>query len=396
MFNKSLGGNMQEKRGIKINLFGTFTMEYQNNVYNLDEYLTKQSLNVLKIFVLNYKKPISNEWIMQLLWKESENPANSLKYSIFRLRKSLKNIPTFENENLINTTNEGYELNPTYEFVVDTYEFQREHLNILNEKALSETILPSAELIDSLYKGSIKVDSEQVWFMLISEYYRSSYLETVKKLCDFYLKNNYNEKLKITSIKAASLEPMIEENHFYYIQSLINLREANKAFQYYQKSTKMLIDEYALALSDKMITLYDFLIDGLEKTQSYQSITEYFKNKEVDSGALYCNNSIFDYIYDIHLREARRSNQKYYLFAFEVKSDTEFEDMVSKIKICFQNSLRSSDVFTRITKFQFLVLLPCEEDELAHMIARRISGNFRKKFSKEKASLFYHLENIIK
>lgn len=386
---------LKENNELRLNLFGKFTLEYQNESYNLEQYLSKQLLDVLKVFVLNYKNPISNDWFIQMFWQDNENAINSLKFSIYRLRKMLKNIQGLEQIELIITTNNGYQFNPNIKCIVDVSLFQELYRKIPKEHELDEETIILAEQLESLYQGPVKVDSNYVWFMLMEENYRSDYIIILKKLCNYYIKNGFNDKLKNISLKAATLEPMIEENHFYYIQSLLKTNEASKAFEYYQKSTKMLMDEYALVLSDKMKGLYNYLVDKIEETQHSDTIMSFYKKKNVSGGALYCNNTTFNYIYDIYLRNSQREKQMYYLFVFEIKSKTEIEKYITKIISCFQDSLRSGDIFTRINHYQFLVLLPCKSDDESHMIARRITNNFRKKISKDKATLFYHVENII-
>lgn len=386
---------LKENNELRLNLFGKFTLEYQNESYNLEQYLSKQLLDVLKVFVLNYKNPISNDWFIQMFWQDNENAINSLKFSIYRLRKMLKNIQGLEQIELIITTNNGYQFNPNIKCIVDVSLFQELYRKIPKEHELDEETIILAEQLESLYQGPVKVDSNYVWFMLMEENYRSDYIIILKKLCNYYIKNGFNDKLKNISLKAATLEPMIEENHFYYIQSLLKTNEASKAFEYYQKSTKMLMDEYALVLSDKMKGLYNYLVDKIEETQHSDTIMSFYKKKNVSGGALYCNNTTFNYIYDIYLRNSQREKQMYYLFVFEIKSKTEIEKYIPKIISCFQDSLRSGDIFSRINHYQFLVLLPCKSDDESHMIARRITNNFRKKISKDNATLFYHVENII-
>lgn len=388
--------NMEKDKFIKINLFSELTLEVQGMKYNLEEHLTKQLMDVLIVLILNYGRPISIERLIDLFWKDSESPLNSLKFSIFRLRKIFRNnMHGLENVELIKTSNKAYKFEPDIKCFVDAIEFQNYYLKIESSGILTVESLKYAEEMEKIYTGTLTVDTGNVWFLLITENFKELYLKAVKRLCDYYMANGYYDKLKSVSMKAVTLDPMVEENHFYYIQSLINMKESNKAFEYYQKSTKMLIDEYAMSLSDKMKDLYNYLVDGLENTENSTAITSYFKKKDFEPGALYCNHTIFDYIYDVHLRNAKRSKQRYYLYVFEVKTISDFEKLVPKIKICFQKSLRSGDVFTRVNRYQFLVLLTCKDNEEAHMIARRVSSNFRKKIAKRSATLYYHVENVI-
>lgn len=80
------------------------------------------------------------------------------------------------------------------------------------------------------------------------------------------------------------------------------------------------------------------------------------------------------------MRNAVRENLRYFLFIFEIKADGDdekrLEKLLEKAKVSIQSSLRSGDVFTRLNRYQFLVLLPCRLEDGAYRIAQRVSSSF--------------------
>lgn len=382
-----------------IRLFDGFTMMYHDFNCNFSDYLSKQSLNLLEVLIINFGTSVPREKLMELFWENSENPASSLKFNIFRLRKLLKEIPELEKLDIVKTEKGGYRFDPGVPCMVDCAIFQKQYNKVRKHKDYDDQQAVDARLLTELYAGELYHDDDYLWFTQHTEFYRGIYLEVVKKLCEYYLKHEQYIDLKVVSLKAATLEPSVEENHFYYIQSLINLGDHGAAFEYYQKSTRMLVNEYAVSLSEKMKDLYSNLVNNKEEKTNIEGITAYYQNKEVPTGALYCDNTVFDYIYEMHLRNAKRDNIRYFMFVFEIKSegdDQRIEVLQEKARISIQNSLRSGDVFMKLNKYQFLALMPCPSEELAYKIAQRIATAFQSKVRNRKERLHYYVQHTSK
>ncbi len=380
-----------------IHLFDGFTIEYGGEVFNMRDYLSRQSLSLLEVLILQDRKNVSREFLMELFWENSDNPLSSLKFNIFRLRKLLKEIPALQDIDLIQTEKGGYRFQPEIETVVDTTLFEKEFAGIEKADSYDDNTSIHARIIIDLYDGGLYNDTEQLWFIQKVEYFRNVFLDVTDRLCAYYLRNEQFSDLKSVALKAATLEPSVEENHFYYIQALISEGDYAAAYEYYQTSTRMLVSEYAVSLSEKMKELYSNIIGNNEEKKNIEGITSYYKSKEISSGALYCDNTAFDYIYEISMRNAARENLRYFLFIFEIKTEGDDENrleiLLEKAKASIQSSLRSGDVFTRLNRFQYLVLLPCQREDDAYRIAQRVSSSFQGKVRNRKERLHYYIQN---
>ena len=91
-----------------IHLFDGFTIEYGGEVFNMRDYLSRQSLSLLEVLILQDRKNVSREFLMELFWENSDNPLSSLKFNIFLLRKLLKERPALQDIDLIQTEKGGY------------------------------------------------------------------------------------------------------------------------------------------------------------------------------------------------------------------------------------------------------------------------------------------------
>ena len=379
-----------------IHLFDGFLIEYGDAVLNMRDYLSRQSLSLLEVLILQDQKNVSRDFLMELFWDNSDNPLSSLKFNIFRLRKLLKEITALQDIDMIQTEKVGYRFQPEVETIVDSSLFEKEFEAIGKIDTYDDKTAVRARIIIDLYDGSLYKDTDQLWFVQKVEYFRNAFLTVVNKLCSYYLCSEQYSELKTIALKAATLEPSVEENHFYYIQALISEGDYTSAYEYYQTSTRMLVSEYAVSLSEKMKELYSSIIGNNEEKKNIEGITTYYRSKEIPSGALCCDNTAFDYIYEISMRNAARENIRYFLFIFEIKTDGDdkrLDVLAQKAEISIKGSLRSGDVFTRLNRYQFLVLLPCQREDDAYRIAQRVSSSFQGKVRNRKERLHYYIQN---
>lgn len=148
-----------------IHLFDGFTIEYGGEVFNMRDYLSRQSLSLLEVLILQDQNNVSRDFLMELFWENSDNPLSSLKFNIFRLRKLLKEIHTFQDIEFIHTEKGGYRFQPEVETIVDTSLFEKEFAAIEKAASYDDNTSVHARIIIDLYDGGLYNDTEQLWFM---------------------------------------------------------------------------------------------------------------------------------------------------------------------------------------------------------------------------------------
>ena len=166
-----------------IHLFDGFTIEYGGEVFNMRDYLSRQSLSLLEVLILQDQNNVSRDFLMELFWENSDNPLSSLKFNIFRLRKLLKEIHTFQDIEFIHTEKGGYRFQPEVETIVDTSLFEKEFAAIEKAASYDDNTSVHARIIIDLYDGGLYNDTVQLWFMQKVEYFRNVFLSVTDKLC---------------------------------------------------------------------------------------------------------------------------------------------------------------------------------------------------------------------
>lgn len=381
---------------LEIQLFGGFRLHYRGVSCDFSEYLSKHALNLLAVLAIESDNAVTREQLMDLLWPTNDNPVSSLKFNIFRLRKLLLDMPGLQDIELIQTEKGAYQFHPDIAYTVDCALFKSLYQTIKGQSYTTETAGIARRMVE-LYKGELYHDDEVFWFQEQMEFYRKAYLEVAHELCAYYQKQEQYTDLKAVSLQVATQEPSIEDFHFYYIQSLLKEGAYSAAYEYYQKATIMLVSDYAVSLSKRMLELSGSLRNTLEKKTNIDAIMAYYQNKEVPVGALYCDHTVFDYIYEMCMRNALRSDMQYYMIVFEIQSDGDdgrIEALQYKACASIQTSLRSGDIFMKLNKYQFLVLLPSQSEEQTWKISKRVAHSFQSKIRNRAECLRYHIKKI--
>ena len=159
-----------------IHLFDGFLIEYGDAVLNMRDYLSRQSLSLLEVLILQDQKNVSRDFLMELFWDNSDNPLSSLKFNIFRLRKLLKEITALQDIDMIQTEKGGYRFQPEVETIVDSSLFEKEFEAIGKIDTYDDKTAVRARIIIDLYDGSLYKDTDQLWFVQKVEYFRNAFL----------------------------------------------------------------------------------------------------------------------------------------------------------------------------------------------------------------------------
>lgn len=376
-----------------IELFGDFIIHMKGEKLHMHEALSKQTMSLLEVLIIYYGRSVPKERLMDLLWMNNDNPDSALKFNVFRLRKLLRDIPLLENMELIHTDRNGYRFDPGVDWGSDLHTFEELHGELISRHEYDACDYDAMNTLLNLYQGPLYHTHTSIWFTQREEYCHNIYLRYISPLCEHYLKNKEYDEMKRTAQKAVTLAPSVENNHYYLILSHIRDNESITAYECYQKAVRRLSDDFDMVPSKRLTSLYHDVINENNQKMSPDEIMNHYRTRSFNGGAFYCSGPVFDYLYEMRLRSAKREEGSVYLYVFELDASRHesLDDGMKKLKECFFQVLRSSDVFTKLNRSQFLVLLTCPSKEIAFDIAQRISTSFHLKVNHTKNCLHYHL-----
>lgn len=222
------------------------------------------------------------------------------------------------------------------------------------------------------------------------------YTSALQRLCHWLMEQGeYHQVLQL-------LEPACEMYPFddwqaVKIDCYIALNRLKDALKEYEDTAKMLFEELGITPSSRMIQQFNALSDHISnRPQMISEIKGNLMENPEGEGAFYCSFPGFRDTYRMLRRGMERSGQSIYLVVFTLKDSKgrpmEFserlDDMSERLHQAIQNSLRTSDSFTKYNRSQFLVLLTGTNEENCQIAVNRIISNF----AKEHKSWVYRLE----
>lgn len=390
---------------IYVRTLGGFSIKAGDREVNDNNNQSKKPWALLEYLVIFQKKDISPAELINVIWADDPgvNPGGALKTLMFRSRKLLDplGIPP---QKLLVQQRGSYAWTQEFETILDIDEFESICSSILNNKELTDddTLQLCLDGL-SLYKGDFLPKSEyESWVIPISAYYHSLYQKLVYKTVELLLERK--DYSRITSIcqSAVGIEPFDEEFHYYLVYSLYKDGHSSQAIEEYNHTMDLFYNEFSISPSDHFKDLYKIIRN---EEQGVNTNMEHILNslyEEGSGGAFFCEYSVFRDLFQLESRAIERTGDSIYICLLTI---TGLEGQVPKSMIlnramdhlshAIRSSLRCSDVYTRYSISQYLVMLPTVTAEKGEVVLKRILTNFRKLYNRKDLTVEFKLQPIL-
>lgn len=115
--------NMENQ--LQINMLGGFALEYNGNVIDYQKSRSHKLWLILEYLITFRDKEITQNELIELLWGDefTENPANTLKTLLHRVRNMLDELHFVPGKEMIMYNKGIYAWNTKLDFVIDTDQF---------------------------------------------------------------------------------------------------------------------------------------------------------------------------------------------------------------------------------------------------------------------------------
>ncbi len=391
------------KEIVRIQMFHSFRIQYKGEDINVTKLLGKQLINLFQLLMLNVGKDVSRDDLMEILYPDSEDPRNVLKFSVFRLRKALKEIPVLADLDFIQTTRNGYRISQEIEFDCDFKRFEQvlKTIENCNEVFDGKEVEYGKELID-IYEGHLYLTSNaSIRVGQICEWYRSKFASCIVALCKSLLKTESFQEMLELDYSAIIKEPFYEGLHYYYMKALIGTRDYHKALKYYDDINEAFYKELGIGLSIRFKELYDVVATEYKKVKPI-TINQVYEDLMINNkqeGGLFCSYEMFKYIFEYSTKGAPRNDKHYYLILLELNNKNYSPEnemaLTNKLKAVIETSIRCNDIFTRANNYQYVLLVECQNEDNVYIITQRISNSFYRKLNRNLYRLNYSVKFVI-
>lgn len=396
---------VEEKPSIYVRTLGGFSISAGDREISDSSNQSKKPWCLLEYLVVFQKKDISANELIEVIWAEDPgvNPGGALKTLMFRSRKLLEPLEIPPQKLLVQQRG-SYAWTQEYPTTLDIDEFEAICSRVLTSEEVDEDTALSLCLEGlELYKGDFLPKSEyESWVIPISAYYHSLYQKLVYKTIELLLKReNYT---KITSVcqTAVSIEPFDEEFHYHLVYSLYKDGHTSQAIEEYNHTMDLFYNEFSISPSDHFKELYKTIRTKEQGINTNLDAIQDMLREEASRGAFYCEYPVFHDLFQLECRAIERTGDSIYLCLLTV---TDLEGQVPKLAFlnkamehldqAIHDSLRCSDVYTRFSISQYLILLPTVNSEKGEMVLKRIITNFRKLYNRKDLLVEYKLQPIL-
>ena len=119
------GDDDKMENQLQINMLGGFSLQYNGKVIDYQSSRSHKLWLILEYLITFRDKEITQNELIELLWGDefTENPANTLKTLLHRLRTMLEELDFAPGKEMIIYNRGIYAWNPKLNFVVDTDQF---------------------------------------------------------------------------------------------------------------------------------------------------------------------------------------------------------------------------------------------------------------------------------
>lgn len=375
----------------EIRMLGTFSVNYAGREIVIDRNAVSKTTQLLQMLALHGQEGISKAGLIDALYGREtvENKNGSLNNTIFRLRRQLKaaGLPDSQYICIQNGMCTWDEAIPLW---VDVCEFQN-----LAEKSQSKTGQEEIRLCRkavACYTGEFLPNMiGEAWVTVENVHCKELYTNCVRKLCEYYMKEeHYEETLRIAT--SASVIYPFEDWQLWQIDSLMAMSRYQEAMEVYEKATKLVLDELGLPPSPEMLRRFRIMGEHVSQTAEVtEDIRKRMDEKVHIEGAYYCSFPGFIDIYHVFSRMMERNGATVYIMLCTLKGisvkdgyiegkDREASELLAE---AIRGSLRRGDFYTRYSYSQYLILFSDIRMENCKIVSDRIQKRFEQKTAGE-------------
>ncbi|MBP5159072.1 MAG: winged helix-turn-helix domain-containing protein [Lachnospiraceae bacterium] len=372
---------------IVVKTFGGFSMSYGENSISDQDNRSKKTWTIIEYLIANHSRSITQTQLISLLWSDDsmgDAPENALKTCLHRAREVLDKLGTGFSGKLILHKRGIFSWNPDAKITTDFDEFESHcQLATVGSTPEDEKLAHFKAAID-LYKGDfLPKCSDDDWAIPIITYYHTLYVNSVHSYITLLESKEMYQEIVDCCCFATNIDPYDEQIHYFFILALYKLGKQQAALDRYDSVLNLFYNSYGLNPSQRLMDLHDEIIKSENSFEAdLSTIQSDLADSSVKRGAFRCEYSIFRSLYKVQARMIARSGQSIYLCLItmtvpkKLSAPKYLSTAMTRMNDVITRSLRSSDVFSRYSKNQYIIMLPaaCYENSLA--IGERILKNY--------------------
>lgn len=346
---------------------GTFSLKVNGRSVDIDSWLSKKALNLLKYLAFYSGKKFSRDFLLELFWP-GDCEISNLHAAISFIRRKLREYTNNCREMFINYSQGYYYLDKTKIKSIDCQQLEALYQEglILEVEKVDEALEKYREAL-ALYKDHFLIDDiYEDWTMSIREYYQDIYAQLVINTGKILAKrNNYKEAIEVCK-RSLKYQLYNEEIYYLLIRLLMESGRTLEATRYYQEYSRHIGQEFGLEPGQK----FNILFEGNSKLFIPGSLGY----RSISSGPFFCNRELFILLYKLALKRSKRYKEYFSLIHIEIRASLLNEIKQYLFHIC-RKKLREGDIFCLWNEGSILLLVHRADEDDSFKIRDRLLDN---------------------
>lgn len=391
-------------KALKLRILGGFQLECDGRTLDEEKLHSRKLVCLLVYLIMNRDRAVSQQRLVDTFWEDnSRKPENALKNMIYRLRNSLRELGERE---YICTLTGAYQWNPRLPVETDYEHYEklvgklgRAEMGSDTEKQLCREILES-------YGGNISHKlADEAWMVPKVMLYRSTYTETVKKLCRIYQKEENWKEIELLCNRALTEDASDEEIHCYMMRSLYMQGKRELALHYYQKANRLIYETLGIWNSSALSQTLRELTTGQERRiLDMSDFTKSIREQKATNNALFCDTHMFRQLYRMEARRSKRIGIVEYMMLLTIRrqdrapgtpfSNQRLEEDAEILEEIIFDLSQSGDVVSKLGPLQFGLMLLERSYEESVAVASSIQKKFWENKKMNKAELMCEIAEL--
>lgn len=372
----------------KITMMGTFRMGCEETELDINGIMGKQLASLLAYLIVKRDRIVTKQTLIETFWHDCKSPQNAMKFAIFRLRRELEQLPYGQNEEWILTVKGGYQFNPELDCDLDVAEL---------EAICSRSDAGEADRLAALAQGAFLSGMEDEWIRLQREYLWRMMVESAETMSDELEQREAYRTAETLYKTLLMLEPYNDQVYYLYLRNLVRQRRFSEAIQMYDAVAGAFYREYGIEFQGKSQALIYFISAENGNPLTLDELISSLDEEVQEPMAFYCERPVFQKLYQVNCREIRRTRGCFYLLLLNLRpfhEEEDISDMLEYLNRVLKNSLRGSDIFCRVSQYQYAIMMEMRRKEDAYIIVDRVCSRFYKRYPSDQARLNYDVRQI--
>ena len=389
---------------MNIQFLGEFTISSDTHQISDSENRSHKIWSLLAYLIYHRHRTIPHTELVELLWADSSrssNPSSALKTTFHRVRATLDRLWPSAGHQLILNHDGGYVWNPDIPVTLDIDAF--DHLCSIrygNEEEKLTNLLTAL----AMYRGNFLTrQSAEAWTIPISTYFHNLYIQSLLEVLPLLLQRGRQQEAADLCQSAAAIEPFHEVIHRYWMRSLLDLGNHERAAAIYLEFRDRLYLNFGILPAEETRTLYREATQTINKhTVTIENVLDQLEEVDPPNGALICEYDFFLVLCRSVARSMVRSGMATHIALLSVTGKDNsvlatrsllrvMDNLEEQVRI----NLRKGDSAARCSGSQFVLMLPQANYENSNMVCNRIIKAFVRQYPHSPAAIHYSIHPLL-